>query len=78
MSVMMIINMSLKLKRITANLPADLLLQATQVTHKGITDTLVLGLQLVKRTSAYQKAQTLKGKLNIQLDIGVSRERARR
>ena len=64
-----------KSKRITANLPADLLRDATQVTARGITDTIVYGLQLVKRTSAYEKAQKLKGKLNIDIDLDLSRER---
>jgi hypothetical protein len=67
--------MKAKLKRITANLPADLLAEAIEVTHQGITDTLVLGLQMVKRISAYQKVQALKGKVNIELDIEVSRGR---
>ena len=64
-----------KSKRITANLPADLLKDATQVTERGITDTIVYGLQLVKRTSAYEKAQKLKGKLNLDIDLDLSRER---
>ncbi len=67
-----------KLKRITANLPADLLREATAVTDRGITDTIVFGLQLVKRTSAYQKAQKLKGKINIDVDLNISRERSSR
>ena len=37
-------------KRTTANLPADLLREATETTGKGITATLIEGLFLVKRS----------------------------
>lgn len=71
-------NYSNKIRRITANLPEDLLRQATQVTHAGITETLIEGLKLIKRTSAHEKAQALRGKLRLEIDIGESRERSRR
>ena len=67
-----------KAKRITANLPSDLLREATSVTKKGITETLIQGLQLIKRSNAFQKAQKLKGHLDIEIDMGLSRERPRR
>ena len=67
-----------KAKRITANLPADLLKEATKVTKQGITETLIQGLRLIKRSAAYQKAEALKGKLNIDIDLSVSRERSHR
>ncbi len=67
-----------KTKRITANLPADLLDQATLVTHAGITETLIHGLKLIKRTSAYEKAQLLKGKIKLEIDLEGSRERSHR
>jgi hypothetical protein len=67
-----------KAKRITANLPEDLLNEATSVTKKGITETLIQGLQLIKRSGAYRKAQGLKGKLDISIDIDKSRERTGR
>jgi hypothetical protein len=41
-----------KAKPITANLPSDLLEEAIQVTNMGITETLIQGLRLVKRTAA--------------------------
>jgi hypothetical protein len=68
----------LKVKRITANLPEDLIKEATQVTQKGITETLIEGLKLVKRSAAFEKAQALKGKLNLQVDLDISRERTHR
>ena len=67
-----------KVKRITANLPDTLLKEATRVTKKGITETLIEGLRLIKRSSAYELAQVLKGKLHLEVDLDVSRERTRR
>ncbi len=66
-----------KAKRITANLPEDLLKEAQEVTRQGITETLVLGLQLVRRTKAFEKAVALKGKLKLDVNLEVSRERSR-
>jgi hypothetical protein len=67
-----------KIKRITANLPESLIKEATAVTGATLTETLIQGLLLVKRGGAYKKAQRLKGKLAIELDLDVSRERSGR
>ena len=67
-----------QMRRVTANLPIDLLKEATAVTHSGITETLIQGLRLIKRSSAYEKAQALKGKLVLEVDLESSRERPRR
>jgi len=48
-----------RVKRITANLPAGLLREAMEVTRKGVTDTLVEGLRMVRRLRAYEKAMAL-------------------
>jgi len=66
------------IKRITANLPEDLLEEAMETTGKGITDTLTEGLELVRRTRAYRKAMELRGTLEIELDLEASRERRSR
>ena len=65
-------------RRITANLPGDLLDDAMQVTGKGITETLVEGLRRVRRSRAFQRAIALKGKVHLDVDLEVSRERRRR
>jgi hypothetical protein len=67
-----------RIKRTTANLPADLLDDATRLTGKGITETLIEGLRLVKRTGAYNKAQAMRGKLKLKINLDVSRERRHR
>jgi hypothetical protein len=65
-------------RRVTANLPGDLLEDAMHVTGKGVTDTLVTGLRLVRQTRAYDKAMALRGKLHLTIDLDQSRERPRR
>lgn len=65
-------------KRITANLPERLLEDATAVTGLGITDTLIAGLELIRRSRAHAKAAALRGKVHIDLDLETSRERDRR
>ena len=65
-------------RRVTANLPVELLDDACRATGKGITETLVTGLTLVKRTTAARKAARLRGRLHLDVDLGVSRERPRR
>lgn len=65
-------------KRITANLPEDLLAEAMKVTRKGITDTLVEGLRLVRRSRGYERAMALRGRVHLDVDLEESRERGRR
>ncbi|HEX6901689.1 MAG TPA: hypothetical protein VF789_18320 [Thermoanaerobaculia bacterium] len=66
------------MKHITADVPEDLLREAMAVTNKGISETLIVGLELVRRTRAYQKALDLRGKLDLDLDVSRGRERADR
>ena len=54
---------NMTVKRITANLPKDLLEEAMKATHQGITETLIEGLRQVRRRSAYQAAMALQGKI---------------
>ena len=68
---------ALETRRVTANLPVKLVDDACQVTGKGITETLVAGLERVRRSAAAGKARALKGKLRLAIDIETSRERAR-
>jgi hypothetical protein len=65
-------------RRVTANLDADLLRKACSVTGEGITETLALGLEMVRRSAAASRARALRGKLRLELDLEVSRERAGR
>jgi hypothetical protein len=65
-------------RKISANIPKRLLLEATRTTGLGITEPLIQGLELVKRTSALGKAKRLQGRLNLNVDLELSRESARR
>lgn len=62
-------------RRITANLPENLLEEAMETTGKGITATITEGLELVRRTRAHRKAMDLKGRLDLGIDLDESRER---
>jgi hypothetical protein len=44
-----------KTRRVTANLPEDLLDKAMDYTGKGITETLVEGLEQLRRRRFYEK-----------------------
>jgi hypothetical protein len=66
------------IKRVTVNLPAALLSEAEEVSGRGITETIVQGLELLARRRAHTKAMALKGKLDLVIDLDVSRERSRR
>ncbi len=67
-----------QIRRVTANLPADLLKDACQVSGAGVTETLTQGLSLVKRGAALGKASRLRGRLKLDIDLQISRERPRR
>jgi hypothetical protein len=55
----------------------ELLESACGVTGEGITETLIRGLAMVRRASAAAKARSLRGKLRLDVDLEVSRERPR-
>ena len=65
-------------RRVTANVPVVLRAEAQRVTGKGLTETLVRGLELVRRSAAAEKAARLKGKIRLDVDLEASRERSRR
>ncbi len=64
-------------RRVTANLPVRLLEEACRATGDGITETLVRGLDLVRRSAAASRARSLRGKLHLDLDLAALRGRAR-
>jgi len=59
------------------NLPPDLLAAARAHTGKGITETVVEGLEMLRRRRAAEGLAALAGKVRIEVDLDVSRERAR-
>ena len=65
-------------RRVTANLPGDLLDAAQEVTGKGITETIIEGLEQVKRRRFYERALGLRGRFRLDIDLEESRGRRRR
>lgn len=65
-------------RRVTANLPSNLLDAAQEVTGKGITETLIEGLEQVQRRRFYERAMKLRGKVRLEINIEESRGRRRR
>jgi hypothetical protein len=65
-------------RRVTANLPADLLEAAMEATGRGITETIVEGLTQVQRRRFYDRAIALRGKLSLDIDLEQTRGRRRR
>lgn len=70
--------MGRKVRRVTANLPANLLESAMRATGKGITDTIVEGLEHIKRRHFYEKLMALRGKTHFDTDVDDLRGRRRR
>ena len=56
----------------------EVLKDAMDVSGKGITETIVAGLRLVRQSRAHGKAMALRGKITLDVDLDESRERRRR
>lgn len=65
--------MPAKVRKVTVNLPADLLEDALRITAKGITPTIVEGLHELKRRDKRSALRQLRGKVRFQLDLDASR-----
>jgi hypothetical protein len=63
---------------VTANIPTDVLARAQRATGKGITETLVEGLDLLRRRAAGERILAMAGRLKLDVDVDASRERTRR
>ena len=63
-------------RKITANLPKELLIRAMNASGEGLTPTLRRGLELVAAQSAFKEILTAKGKYpkGIGLDLETSRK----
>lgn len=60
-------------KKITMNIPADLLKEAQDITKDGITETIKLGLMELKKKKARQGLLNLRGKVSFNLDLNKTR-----
>ena len=79
MSIHIIVIMAIMTRRrVTANLPSDLLDAAREVTGGGITETIIEGLEQLRRRRFYERALALRGKVRLKIDLEESRGRNRR
>jgi hypothetical protein len=58
-----------KMQKITAHVPEELLRRAQAETGKGITETVRLGLDLLASAKAAERLRGLRGKLRLDLDL---------
>jgi hypothetical protein len=65
--------MSAKLRKVTVNLPVDALKRAVAITGKGITPTIVEGLQEIERRAKRSALRRLRGKVHLALDLEETR-----
>ncbi len=63
-----------KTRKVTANLPADVLDRALAVTGKGLTPTIVLGLLELERQGHRSALRALRGRIRFDLDLGTTRK----
>lgn len=59
----------MKLKKLTIEVPEDLLKQATASSGLGITPTVRRGLELVAASGAYAKLRRLRGKVKFHVNL---------
>ena len=62
-----------EIKKVTANLPKDLLNRAVNETGEGVTETLRQGLKLILAQSAAAKLLDYKGKVQMSINLDEAR-----
>ena len=65
--------MARALKKVTVNLPPEILDGACKVTGKGITPTIVEGLLELEKRARRSALRRLKGKVRFELDLDTTR-----
>lgn len=65
--------MSDSVKKVTVNLPGELLERARRLTGKGITETLIDGLHELERARKLSALRRLKGKVRFELELDRTR-----
>ena len=64
----------MKAKKLTVEIPEDLLERATAVSGQGITPTIRRGLELVAASGAYARLRALKGKVKFSAKLSGLRD----
>ena len=65
--------MASRLRKVTVNLPADLVDEAIRITAKGLTPTIIAGLQELQRRAKRSALRQLRGKIRLELDLETTR-----
>ena len=60
-------------RKITVQVPANLLEDAQELTGGGVTETVTAGLEKLAASRAYQKLLALEGSCKLDLDLNASR-----
>jgi hypothetical protein len=66
--------MSRAVRKVTANIPAELLERAQRATGLGITETLVVALEELQRTQKRSALRALRGRVKLELDLETTRQ----
>ncbi len=61
-------------KKVTVEVPADLLRRAQKSTGEGITGTIRKGLELVAASRSYEELRRLRGRVTFSIDLKKLRE----
>ena len=61
-------------KKITVEVPTELLKKAQNATKGGVTETVRQGLQNIVRADAYERLRELRGKVHLKWDLDELRE----
>lgn len=64
----------MKIKKLTIEVPEDLLKRATAASGQGITPTIRRGLELVAASGTYARLRDLKGKVKFSIKLSELRE----
>ena len=64
----------MKIKKLTVEVPEDLLKRATAASGQGITPTIRRGLELMAASGAYAQLRRLKGKVKFSIKLSELRE----
>jgi len=65
---------TMKLKKLTLEVPEELLERAKSATGQGITPTVRKGLELVAASRAYAQLRSLRGKIKFSISLSELRE----
>jgi hypothetical protein len=65
--------MSERVRKITVNVPVEVLENATRVTGKGVTLTVVEGLREIERRAKRSALRALRGRIRFELDLDETR-----